>query len=823
MDQGDLTMNNKLDKYKQYVTDKLKHINRLLPKYATGDFSELVPIPESEDEFTKLYTGINQMVEDVQEDNKEKEVNIAELKQVHSQLRDSEKQIKALLNTTSDMAMLIEKDGTVITTNNAMAKAFGQTPDEIINENIFKLMPPDLSKQRKEQSEEAAKLGKVVHFVDQRADHWLDNSLYPIFDAKGKLEQYAIFSHDITELKQTEKALRLSEEKYRTLFQNMNEGFAYHQIVTDKKGKPADFIYLEVNKKFEEITGLKNKMVLNKCATKVIPGIKKAKPDIISLYGEVAQTGKEKSFEIYNEPIEKWLMVRIFSPKKGYFGTMIEDITERKKVEEEMQKLAAVVKHSNELVNLCTLDGKMTFLNEFGGKMLGIEPHEVENVNIMEVIPDNLRGLVEKELLPTMMKEGAWEGDLQYRNMRSGKLTDVHAMTFTIKNPDTGEPQFMANVSLDITERKNTDRELQTLLKKLKEEKNISDSVIESLPGVFYMFNQKGKFVNWNKNFETITEYSKDEVLKSSPLEYFTSETKKKIAAKILTVFTKGEATVEGELLTKSGKRIPHYFTGKRVKINKQYFLLGVGLDISDKKEAEEKLREAMEELKRSNKELEEFAYVASHDLQEPLRMVSSYTQLLEKRYGNKLDKDAKEFIQFAVDGSNRMQGLIQDLLRYSRVTSKGGDFKKVSTNYALGKAITNLRDKIQQSQAVVHNDELPTVMADEMQLMRVFQNLIGNGIKFAGNQSPQINISAEEKNGEWLFSVKDNGIGIEAEYKERIFVIFQRLHGREKYPGTGIGLSICKRIIERHKGKIWVESKPGQGANFYFTLPRIK
>jgi hypothetical protein len=229
------------------------------------------------------------------------------------------------------------------------------------------------------------------------------------------------------------------------------------------------------------------------------------------------------------------------------------------------------------------------------------------------------------------------------------------------------------------------------------------------------------------------------------------------------------------------------------------------------------------EELQRSNEELQQFAYVASHDLQEPLRMVSSFTQLLARRYKDQLDDDARDFISYAVDGANRMQELINDLLTFSRVNTRGQPFTPTDCNVALGRARANLRMAIEESEALVTNDELPTVMADEGQLTRLFQNLIDNAIKFAGDEPPRVHVSAERAEGEWVFSVRDNGIGIEPQYRERIFVIFQQLHGPEDYGGTGIGLAICKRIVERHGGRIWVESELGEGSTFHFTLPAEK
>lgn len=244
-----------------------------------------------------------------------------------------------------------------------------------------------------------------------------------------------------------------------------------------------------------------------------------------------------------------------------------------------------------------------------------------------------------------------------------------------------------------------------------------------------------------------------------------------------------------------------------------------LGREKNDLVEARQKLEESVAELGRSNADLQQFAYVASHDLQEPLRMVSSYTQLIARRYKGKLDADADEFIAFAVDGANRMQRLILDLLAYSRVNTAGRQFEPTAMETVLKAALNNLTNAVKESQAIITHDPLPAVMGDDKQLAQLFQNLLSNAVKFGGAQPPRIHISAKQTDGEWLFSVRDHGIGLDPQYADRIFVIFQRLHTREEYPGTGIGLAICKKIVERHGGRMWVESELGKGATFYFTL----
>lgn len=263
------------------------------------------------------------------------------------------------------------------------------------------------------------------------------------------------------------------------------------------------------------------------------------------------------------------------------------------------------------------------------------------------------------------------------------------------------------------------------------------------------------------------------------------------------------------------------YITAKNIPLPEKGLMISAVWDVTDRKRAEDRLLHFAEELQRSNVDLQQFAYVASHDLQEPLRMISSYLQLIERRYKDRLDDDANDFINYAVDGAKRLQSLISGLLEFSRVTTHGKEFSKVNTDKVLEEVCRDLDLVIRETGAKILHEALPEVVGDQSQIYRLFQNLIQNGVKFRRKDvAPVIEITAVREAAEHVFRVRDNGIGIEERYFDRIFTIFQRLHGRDEYPGTGIGLSICKRIVERHGGKIRVESKPGEGSSFYFSIP---
>jgi PAS domain S-box-containing protein len=371
-------------------------------------------------------------------------------------------------------------------------------------------------------------------------------------------------------------------------------------------------------------------------------------------------------------------------------------------------------------------------------------------------------------------------------------------------NPiETPEGQFVLASVVDITARKRAEARFR--------------AAVESSPNGMVMIDGGGKILLVNREIERLFGYGREELL-GHPIELLVPARVRERHPGLRTEFFAHPQTRSmgaGRDLfgvRKDGTEMPVEIGLNPIETDEGLFVLASVVDITQRKRSES-------ELKRSNEELERFAYVASHDLQEPLRMVGSYVQLLAKRYQGKLDKDADDFIGFALDGALRMQRLIQDLLAFSRVSTRGADLVPTDADAVLGNALANLKLTIEECGAAVSHDRLPTVKADAGQLEHVFLNLISNALKFRGTAPPRIHIGASREDGNWRFSVRDNGIGIEPQYFERIFVIFQRLNARADYPGTGIGLAIVKKIVERHGGRIWVESAAGSGTTFLFTL----
>ncbi len=356
----------------------------------------------------------------------------------------------------------------------------------------------------------------------------------------------------------------------------------------------------------------------------------------------------------------------------------------------------------------------------------------------------------------------------------------------------------------------------------LQESESKYRSIVETTNEGILIVDPDYRITYANKRAAEMLGYTRDEMTGRSGLDFTDEEGKTALRLNMEKKRQGFEGSYEFKLIHQDGSVVWTIVNINPLfdKEGKFQGSLGMLTDITNRKMMEDEFKETMKKLQKSNSELEQFAYVASHDLQEPLRMITSFLQLLQRRYKGQLDSDADEFIEFAVDGSTRMQKLIQDLLAYSRVTTKGREFKDLKMEEPLEQALMNLKLSMEENKAQITCEPLPVITADYYQMIQLLQNLIGNAIKYRCEKTPQIHISAQKEDNRWLFGIKDNGIGIDPQYADRIFMIFKRLHNIGEYQGTGIGLAISKRIVERHGGKIWVESEPEKGSTFYFTIP---
>jgi PAS domain S-box-containing protein len=458
--------------------------------------------------------------------------------------------------------------------------------------------------------------------------------------------------------------------------------------------------------------------------------------------------------------------------------------------------------------------GQITSWNAGAERIKGYRADQIIGHNFSCFFPpaDIERGRPAEILRLTTVSGRHEEQGMRMRKDGSRFLANV---VFTALRDVAGNLRGFSEFSHDLSESKESEARYRNLL--------------EAAPDAMVVVNMNGEMVLLNVQAETQFGYSRDELVGQKVKNIIPTGFAERLIADGNRSAAEALAQEIGSGMELSGRRkdgteFPIEIMLSPLESAEGVLVTAAIRDITERRKSEEHLVKTVGELKRSNDELQQFAYVSSHDLQEPLRMVSSYTQLLAKRYQGRLDSDADEFIAFAVDGCNRMQGLIQDLLAYSRAGTNGKKLCEVSSENALQKALANLRITIEQSATIVTHDALPAVTTDETQLTLVFQNLVGNAIKYHGAEAPRVHVSAARNGGnEWTFSVRDNGLGIDPQYFERIFILFQRLHGRDEFEGTGIGLAICKKILERLGGRIWVESQPKKGSTFYFALPEME
>ncbi len=502
------------------------------------------------------------------------------------------------------------------------------------------------------------------------------------------------------------------------------------------------------------------------------------------------------------------------------------DITGRKsreKVLGESEEMFRVFSEQSLMGIHIIQDGVFRYVNQATADICGFSIEEIRNWGPNEfakvIHPDDLP-LVMEQAKKKQTGEEEFIANYGWRLItKSGDLKWIESYSKTIRFEGCLADFVMM---IDITNRKKAEEALRESEERFR---SLSAAAFEAI-----IIHEGGILISANDQYYKMFGYEPEELLRKQAMMLTVApeaieSMKKEIAAGVLGPY-------ESIGLKKDGTKFPIEIRIREIKYEGRKVRAAAIMDITEYKETEKALQEYRDhledlvrtrtaELARSNADLEQFAYVASHDLQEPLRMVASFTQLLAKRYRGKLDADADEFISFAVDGANRMQRLINDLLAYSRVTTRRGPFGQVNCDKVLDSVIISLALAIDESGATITGDPLPTITGDPSQVGQVFQNLITNAIKFRSDEPLKIHISAELKDRDWFFSVRDTGIGIDSNHHERIFVIFQRLSHKKETSGTGIGLAICKKIVENHGGRIWVESRSGEGSTFYFTIPR--
>ncbi len=615
-------------------------------------------------------------------------------------------------------------------------------------------------------------------------------------------------------IKKAEEEVWLNEEKFRIINANTPD----HVHIQDKELR---YTWV-LNPQF----GLAENDVLGKTDFEILPAdeavrltkIKKkvldsGKPEYISI--PISDlNGITNYFEGSYVPLRSKL--NEITGLIGYFR----NITERVKVDNELSRtknyLEQLINYANAPIIVWNPSSEIILFNKAFERLTGYSAEEVLGKKLDFLFPDPSRSNSKAKIRQTLYGD-FWESIEIPILCKSGETKIVLWNSANIY--DTDQKNHISTIAQgnDITSRKKAENELEESQRKL-------NLALENGKIGVWEFDVKARrflFDNRMKKMSGVGSRPFDGSLKSFEKHIHDEDVKHFNEALRRTL--EDNKPFETIFRVRQKQRGTKYLIVKGMLYHDGGLsrIIGVGIDITEmKKGSEHALFKLNEELARSNKELEQFAYVASHDLQEPLRMVSVFTQMLAQRYGDTLDDDAREYIKFAVEGSKRMYNLINGLLAYSRIQTKGKEFNEVDINNVLEEVLRNLSLQIEKVNAVISLSDMPVIYADKSQMIQLFQNLISNSIKFSKG-IPKIKVSSTEHDDYYLFSVSDEGIGIDPQYFERIFQIFQRLHPREEYEGTGIGLSICKRITERHGGKIWVESKPGKGSTFWFTIKK--
>ena len=503
---------------------------------------------------------------------------------------------------------------------------------------------------------------------------------------------------------------------------------------------------------------------------------------------------------------------------------VLRDVSDRRQSEDALieseRRFRAIADYAYDWDFWLDPEGRLQWVNLAAERMIGYSADECRAMADypLALIHDSDKPFVSRHLLKARAED--FDNDVEFRVVvKNGSVIWVGASYQPVY--DTDESFLGSRWSIrDVTDRKRAEDDL-------RKSESTKRAIVDSSLDCIVTMDHEGRVVEFNPAAEATFGFGREEVVGRQLGDLIIPEHLRDAHHGGLARYLQsGKANILNQRLELSairsdGTEFPVELTVTVVQTGERPLFTGFLRDLTSSKAAEAALAAKTDELERSNDELQQFAYVVSHDLQEPLRMVSSYMGLLKNRYGDKLGDEADEFIEFAVDGTERMRHLIKDLLAYSRVGTRGKPFEPTPLEQILDEALSNLQVRIEETGATVKRGPMPTLGVDGSQIVRLFQNLIGNSLKYAKSDvPPEIDLSARKEDGAWVFSIRDNGIGIPEEQFERIFGVFQRLHGRGEYEGTGIGLAICKKIVERHGGRIWVESEAGVGSTFRFRLP---
>jgi PAS domain S-box-containing protein len=744
---------------------------------------------------------------------------------------------RGLLDAAPYAMVVVNDRGEIVLLNLQAEKQFGYHRDELVGQPVKRIIPEGFAEAlRTDGTGTAAEaLAQQVGAGIERIGHRKDGSEFPIElmlsplqGADGILITAAI--RDISVARDAEVHLAQMEARYRGLLEAAPDAM----VVVNDRGEIV-LLNLQAEKQF----GYRRDELVGQVVTTIIPdGFAQrliadgARTDAEALAQQIG-TGIEligRRRDGSEFPIE--LMLSPLQSVDGILVTAaIRDISVRRDAEAHLAQMEAryrgLLEAAPDAMVVVNERGEIVLLNLQAEKQFGYLRDELVGQAVTNIIPEGFAERLIADGARTAAEALAQQigtGIELIGRRRDGGEFPIELMLSPL---ESAEGVLVTAAIRDISVRKDAEAHLVQMEARYR-------GLLEAAPDAMVVVNERGEIVLLNLQAEKQFGYHRNELV-GHPVTDIIPEG---FAERLVTDSARSAAEALAQQIGTGIELVGHRKDGTEFPIELMLSPLesadGVLVtaairDGTARRQAVETLKQrlvleqAAVELTRSNDDLQQFAYVAAHDLQEPLRMVSSYTQLLANRYKGQLDADADTYIEFAVDGAERMQHLIEDLLAYCQVGIAGRDLRETSTEDALSRALANLKGAIDESGGAVTHDPLPTVIADPAQLAQLFQNVIGNAIKYRGAEAPRVHVSAKnDHKGDWVFSMRDNGLGIDPRYFEKIFLMFQRLHGRSEFSGTGIGLSLCKKIAERHGGSMWVESVPGAGSTFFLALPAV-
>ncbi|WP_332897150.1 PAS domain S-box protein [Haladaptatus sp. CMSO5] len=724
---------------------------------------------------------------------------------------------------------------------------------EIFDANGDVLNPKDKPATRVQQTGEPVFNEEIAIRRPSGEQMWFSVNAAPMFDANGNLDRVVSAGEDITELKKRERQLEHRKSELETelseILGRISDGF---YALDDQ------WCFTHVNGRAEEILQHTETELLGTQIWMAFPNAEDG-PFWEQVHNAM-DTQEPVSFEVHDAGVDRWLEVNAYPSKTG-LSVYLRDISQRVQREHQLERYEKIFETIQDGVYSVDEDNRFTMVNDAYAEMIEYSPEELIGAHSSTVVDAETTAAAQE------IKQNLERGEAETAKLEadvhtaSGRTIRAEA-TFALL-PADGDSYERVGVVRDISDRVARERTLQSYARQQRAVSELGQLALEN-PDLDDLFTHAAQLVvdvldtdyckvleldaaaerllvrhgvGWRDGVVGSVSVSSVEpesqasytLLSGEPVVVTDLPNDTRFSGPHLLTshgVTSGVSTIIGSLESPWGILGAHDTAQQSFTEEDVSFVQSVANILAEAIERhryQDELEALIEELKESNERLEQFAYIASHDLQEPLRMVSNYLQLIERRYSDTLDEDAREFIEFAVDGAERMRAMINDLLRYSRVDTETEPFEPTASEAVVERVLSNLQMQIEQTGIEVTVESLPTVIADRNQLEQVFQNLLSNAIKYRSDEAPRVEIDVTERETDWLFAISDNGIGIAADRQERIFEVFRRLHSREEYPGTGIGLALCRKIVERHDGRIWVESTPGEGSTFYFTLPRVE